>query len=162
MSTTLLIYIVLVDALGFAGGMAKRGETVTSDQIGEENINRLIESGSIALQADGSTVEPVVEAKGNSVEPETLAGRLSVGIAPAEDYEPTDDEKAWISEIAAGVNPVPFDDDKVLSLTLKEINTRIEGFGGTPLANGSKKADAKEALKALVVAWFENQVEAEA
>jgi hypothetical protein len=144
-------YIVLVDALGFNGGCARKGEQVTSEQIGTENVERLVVQGFILDETPVSNAAAPQDAP----EPETLASRLAVGLLPDAGKELTDDEAAWVRDVKAGVLPVPFDSDKVASQTIKVIKDRIVAFGVEPLADG-RKADYVTQLQEVVVSYFEN------
>lgn len=146
-------YTVLVDALGFAGGCARKGETVTEEQIGTENVDRLTRDGFIQpdFVPEAPTEAPKAEPE---AEPETVASRLSVGLPPAEDYELTEAETAWVLDVKGGIVPVPFDADKAMDLTVKEIKARIVGLG-FEAPKDPKKADAVEALREAVVGYFE-------
>jgi hypothetical protein len=53
-------YIVNVDALGYANGCARRGESVSDEQIGAENVRRLLQAG--AIVAAQPPQEPAAEA----------------------------------------------------------------------------------------------------
>lgn len=179
-------YIVLADGLGFGeGGYAKKDEIVTESQIGTDNIQRLMEGGIIYFHHEEPTREaseptvtdPVVNAQpvttdekdkapaatppadppAPEVEPEDVKIRLSLGLKPKEGVELTPEETAWISEVQEGVEPVPFNSDKVLTLGPKEIAKRIGSFTGTePNAVGVKKSDLAEALKQAITEWFAN------
>lgn len=165
-------YVVLVEALGFASGVAKKGETITADQIGEENVDRLKAEGVITEYIEPATVpdeptpqvphpsEPITDTGDagqgeGQTEPETVQARLAVGLPPVDGYTLTEEEIAWVNDVKAGVTPVPFDEDKVSDLTVKEIGTRIEGLGGEKLPGNSSKANAKEKLQEAIEAYFE-------
>lgn len=147
-------YTVLVDALGFAGGCARKGEIVSEEQIGAENVDRLVRGGIIQpdyvpeAPAKDMTTEPTTE-------PETVASRLSVGLPPADDHELTEEEIAWVLDVKGGIVPVPFDKDKVSNLTIKEIKARIVGLG-YEAPKDLKKAEAIEALNQAVIGFFES------
>lgn len=167
----IILYVVLVEALGFASGVAKKGETITADQIGEENVERLKAEGVITEYIEPATVdvqstpeaphpsEPITENGEESGdqgqgEPETLQARLAVGLPPVDGYVLTEAEIAWVNDVKAGVTPVPFDDDKISDLTVKEIGARVEGLGGDKLPGNSSKANAKEKLQEAIEAYF--------
>lgn len=166
----IILFIVLVEALGFASGVAKKGETVTAEQIGPENVERLKAEGVIADYVEPVTPEaqeapaqtphpsePITDdqgAQGSENAPETVQGRLAVGLPPVDGYTLTEEEIAWVNDVKAGVTPVPFDDDKISDLTVKEIGLRIEGLGGEKLPGNSSKANAKEKLQEAIEAYF--------
>lgn len=144
-------YLVLIDALGFDKGCARKGETVTEEQIGAENVDRLIRQGYIQAEfVEGPAPAPAKTEE----EPETVASRLSLGLPPAEGYLLTEEEESWVLDVKSGVVPVPFNADKVTNLTVKEIKARIEGLGYEP-PKDPKKAEAVEALREAVIAYFE-------
>lgn len=146
-------YTVLVDALGFAGGCARKGELVTEEQIGAENVDRLTRDGMI--QPEFVPEAPAKAPKAEPTpEPETVASRLSVGLPPADDHELTEEEIAWVLDVKGGIVPVPFDRDKASDLTVKEIKARIVGLG-FEAPKDPKKAEAVEALNQAVVGYFE-------
>lgn len=147
-------YTVLVDALGFAGGCARKGEIVSEEQIGAENVDRLTRDGFI--QPNFVPEAPAKAPKAEPTpEPETVASRLSVGLPPAEDYELTEEETAWVLDVKGGIVPVPFDKDKASDLTVKEIKARIVGLG-FEAPKDPKKAEAVEALNQAVIGYFES------
>lgn len=169
--SNIIFYVVLVEALGFASGVAKKGETITAEQVGEENVERLKAEGVITEYVEPANVPgvPVVQVphpsspitdpgdagqNAGQAEPETVQGRLAVGLPPHEDHELSDVEIAWVNDVKAGVTPVPFDEDKVSDLTVKEIGNRIEGLGGEKLPGNSSKANAKEKLQEAIEAYF--------
>lgn len=142
-------YIVQVDALGFHGGMARKGEVVTTEQVGADNVARLVTSGAIISDAPVTNAVP----EQAPAQPETLQSRFSVGLLPEEGYELTEDEKVWALDVKAGIVPVPFDADKVADLTIKVIKERLAGLGAEVPGEG-KKAEYIEALNAAVEAYF--------
>jgi hypothetical protein len=144
-------YIVQVDALGFNGGVARKGETVTTEQVGADNVARLVTTGAIISDAPVTNAQPATP----QAQPETLQTRFSVGLPPEEGHELTDEEKAWALDVKAGIVPVPFDADKVADLTIKVIKERIVALGAEAPADG-KKAEYIEALGAAVEAFFVN------
>lgn len=146
-------YTVLVDALGFAGGCARKGETVTEEQIGAENVDRLSRDGMIQPDFVPEAPAKAPAKEEPKPEPETVASRLSVGLPPAEDHELTEEETAWVLDVKGGIVPVPFDRDKASDLTVKEIKARIVGLG-FEAPKDPKKAEAVEALNAAVEAYF--------
>lgn len=146
-------YTVLVDALGFAGGCARKGETVTEEQIGAENVDRLSRDGMIQPDFVPEAPAKAPAKEEPKPEPETVASRLSVGLPPAEDHELTEDEKAWALDVKAGIVPVPFDADTVADLTIKAIKERLAGLGAEGPSEG-RKAEYIEALNAAVEAYF--------
>jgi len=140
-------FTVLVEALGFASGVARKGETVTAEQIGPENVSRLKIDGIIADEG-GAVAGP---------EPgptRTVRERLAVGLPPEDGHRLTEEDIAWVHEVKAGVVAVPFDDEAVEALTVREIGRRIEGLGGDRLPANSSKANAVEALRAAVAAFI--------
>jgi len=143
-------FIVEVDGLGFVGGCARKGETVTREQIGTENVDRLLLQAAISRTIwVNETVTPVATTPETTPEPEKAAARIAVGLVC--DFELSEDELAWVADVKAGVIPIPFDRDKVEGLTVKEIIARIEGLGGTPPAKAKpSKADAVDALEAAI------------
>jgi hypothetical protein len=147
-------YLVLVDALGYANGCALKGEIITEEQIGSENVERLKLDGAISPQiSPGAVLEPEVPSNPPEI-PETLQTRLSVGLNPVEGYELTEEDVAWIEDVKAGVVPVPFDADKISELTVKVICDRIEGLGSERPSGNPKKADAIQALREAIEAYF--------
>jgi hypothetical protein len=157
-------YIVTSDSIGFAGGVAKRGEVVTEDQIGAENASRLIEASCLTPVAEPTpeTPGPVLAATvatPASSEPTDLKARLSVGLGPVDGHEFSEEEEAWIQDVFEEVEPVPFNTDAVLELTAKEIASRIGRLTGTDGDHKTKKSDLAETLRAAVVSWFESQRE---
>ena len=155
-------YIVTVDSLGFEGGVAKRGETVTEDQVGVDNVARLKADSALVDAPDDSPATPDAPAAPAAPEapkedePTDLKARLPLGLGPVEDHEFTDEEKAWIKDVKEGVEPVPFNSDAVLRLTAKEIASRIGKLSGTE-GDTKKKADLAVDLNAAVEAWFAGQ-----
>ena len=159
-------YIVTVDSLGFEGGVAKRGETVTEDQVGVDNVARL-KADSALVDAPGDSpatpdapaapAAPEAPEAPKEDEPTDLKARLPLGLGPVEDHEFTDEEKAWIKDVKEGVEPVPFNSDAVLRLTAKEIASRIGKLSGTEGDTKKKKADLAVDLNAAVEAWFAEQ-----
>lgn len=164
----IILYVVLVDALGFASGVAKKGETVTADQIGADNVDRLKAEGAITEYVEPATVaaqevpqsphpaEPITDDKkeGDEAEPETAQSRLAVGLGIVDGYALSEEEVAWVNDVKAGVTPVPFDEDKISDLTVKEIGSRIEGLGGEKLPGNASKAVAKDKLREAIEAYF--------
>lgn len=156
-------YIVTVDSLGFEGGVARRGEAVTEDQIGTDNIARLKADSAIVDAPDeapstpDAPAAPVAPEAPKEDEPEDLKARLPIGLGPVEGHEFTDEEKAWIKDVKEGVEPVPFNSDAVLRLTAKEIASRIGKLSGTEGDAKKKKADLAVDLNAAVEAWFAGQ-----
>lgn len=146
-------FIVEVDALGLPGGCAKKGEEVTREQIGTENVERLLLQHAIAPSIFSNPEAPVDAPVNATVEPETLEARLAVGLPPVEGYVLSEEEAAWVEDVKAGVVPVPFDADKVSDLTAKVIIARIVALGGTVDPKG-KKAEAVDALNDAVEAYF--------
>lgn len=144
-------YTVVVDALGYTGGCARKGETITAEQVGVENIDRLLRDGYV--QADFVTPGPKGSEESAPVT-ETLASGLSVGLPPGGGYVLSEEEKIWVLDVKGGIIPVPFDADRVQDLTVKEIKARIEGLG-VVAPKDPKKADAVAALQDAIVAYFE-------
>jgi hypothetical protein len=151
--TITMIYTVIVDALGYSSGCARKGETVTEEQVGAENIARLVSQGFITQETP--FVNPEAEPEVTEEILDTLAARLSVGVLPAEGYELTEPDVTWIKDIQAGVIPVPFNTDKVVKLTIAVIKERIVAFGVEPLAD-AKKSEYITQLNDAVVGYFEN------
>ena len=148
-------FIVLVDALGYANGCSLKGEVVTTEQIGIENIERLKLDGAIAPQiAPGVPEEPVNTETPPDI-PETVQTRLSVGLTPEEGTELTEEEVAWVNDVKEGIVPLPWDADKVADLTVKVICDRIEGLGSERPAGNPKKVDAIALLKQAIESYFE-------
>lgn len=144
-------YIVEVDALGFAGGCARKGELVTLEQVGAENVERLLLQHAISRSVFENPAE-VIEAPApgkRDIEPVSPALRLSVGL-PFLGADLSDEERAWVADVKAGVVPVPFDADKVSDLSVKEIVARIADLGGPEIGVKTKKSEAVDALEEAV------------
>lgn len=162
-------YIVNDNALGFAGGCARKGELVTAEKVGVDNLNRLIAGGHISPHYP--TPPPVVGEAGPEVfaasspvdtsdqEPEkttedetaTIAQRLSRGLPIDESKELTDEEADYIGDLKAGVKPIPFDEVAILKLNLKQIAGRVKGLGSDATVDlKGRKADASAILKTAV------------
>ena len=156
-------YTVCDHALGLANGPAKQGETVTAEQIGEENIPRLLMLGSIV---ELGTAPPVMDtpktpsapqvsdSDPEPPHPDALQARLAVGVPPAEDYELTDEDKVWITEIKEGVIPAPFNAAEVDKLTIKNIGERVKILSGQELAKSANKTQAAAALETAISDYF--------
>lgn len=152
-------YTVLVDALGYSGGCARKGETVTELDLGSENVDRLLVAGFIAK--DFIEVPPTPITPPEEDAPETLASRLGVGLPVTEAHVMTEDEEKYLLDVKSGVVPVPFDEDAVANLTVKELKERIDGLG-VEVGKDLKKKELVDALRDAVIFTFENwQVDVE-
>lgn len=176
---TAALFIVTVDALGLTSpglpaSMAKRGETIKGEHLGdEENIQRLLALGAIthapeeaATPAKGAPSASKDEPEAPAPEPEGPAARFALGLTLPEDFAWTDEAKAYVQDLKEGVIPVPFDADKVTDLTIKDLVKRIEAVTGEPYAQGSKKKmevvqDLKTFMEGYVAGLLEGEKEDE-
>jgi hypothetical protein len=140
-------FAVQVDALGFESGCARRGEIVTAEQLGVENVERLLLAAVIVPHFVESLEEPA-SAETAPVEP-TLQERFAVGLTPAES-DLTGPEVDWILDVQAGVTEIAFDDAALDSLTIAQMVERAEALGAEVVKKPSKKIDAVSMLKYAV------------
>lgn len=153
----------MVDALGFEGGCAKKGEQISIDQIGEANVERLKLDGAIC--PDTSVVEEPAEKPAAAVETEPteplenfpdfdVINQLAEGIAIPEGYELTPPDLTDLYEIANGFMEFDINVDAINDLTVREIAARIISLGGEPIDVKGKKAVAVQALIDAINAYI--------
>lgn len=142
-------YIVLVDALGFEGGCARKDEVIEEANLGKANIKRLVEMGTIieyfeeiplpepkepvTVQDDSETplsepLEPFLAAGNPEEDILPCLDFLSLGKPIPEGYDFSDDELNFINEILDGKKELPFNIEKVMELKRSEIETLIENL----------------------------------
>ena len=156
-------YTVTIDALGFEGGVGRRGETVTEEQVGTDNVQRLVMSGFIVAQADGTEeapsapTEPTEPAGDEEQAPSKIADDLSVGIKPADDYELSDEDETFLDAIADGTAIFEFSTEKVNGLSKAVLQARCEAFGaGTDGTKAELVERLQEAATQFVKALADN------
>ncbi|MEQ1761555.1 MAG: hypothetical protein ABL984_00280 [Pyrinomonadaceae bacterium] len=156
-------YTVLVDALGYAGGCAKKDEVVTEEQVGVENADRLLREGFISANFVSTPEAPAKAAKTEApakddapAPPASMIELFSVGIPPAAEYELSEEELAWALAVQDGTAPAPFDEKATAALTGKEILARIEGLGFETPSSKAKKAELLDALRDAIAGYFDD------